>query len=389
MEIVLQRNQKHLSHPIIHENELSKALTSYPVGWHEFFSASRERLGWGYVGQQNKGVGWLTTGTARPNRAFFAQLFLAALNQRTALVNDPQTTAFRVFNGIGDGLGGVTVDFYDGYLVVSWYNTTINALKADILAGFSDSYQTFFGAAPQGIVEKFRFQGATVESAVFSGEIPESFLIKENGIAYRVYLDEGLMTGIFLDQRDVRGLLQTTFSAGRRVLNMFSYTGAFSVAAAMGGAIQTTSVDLAKRSQKKTEEQFLANDLDLTAQKIYVMDVFGYFQYALEKKLTYDVVVLDPPSFARNKKKTFSVAKNYGELVTASQSLVPAGYLICSTNAANVTMAQFEKMIFTSLKDAKRNFTVERRFRLPADFTHPQSLPEENYLKVLLIKLEE
>ncbi len=87
---------------------------------------------------------------------------------------------------------------------------------------------------------------------------------------------------------------------------MFSYTGAFSVAAAMGGAIETTSVDLAKRSLKKTQEQFEVNGLDVDQQKIIVMDVFEYFKYAKRKQFLYDMIVLDPPSFARNKKKSFA-----------------------------------------------------------------------------------
>lgn len=388
MKINLRRNSKHLADPLVHESELNGTVADYRLEWHNFFATDGENVGWGYLGQQNKGAGWLIASTHRPNETFFAEIFLAALKKRQQLVNAPETTAFRLFNGIGDGLGGMTVDYYDSYLVISWYNTTINALKKDILAGVQKSYAEFFGVAPKGIVEKFRFQGAPSESEILEGDIPESFIVKENGINYRVYLNEGLMTGIFLDQREVRGVLATAFSSGKNVLNMFSYTGAFSVAAALGGASQTTSVDLAKRSLSKTQEQFEANGIDPETQKIYVMDVFGYFNYAKKKNLTYDIVVLDPPSFARNKKKTFSVAKNYGELVTDSQALIQNGQLICSTNAANVTMAQFEKMIFAALDEAGRRYRVERRFRLPADFTHPASLPEENYLKVLFIKLE-
>ena len=93
---------------------------------------------------------------------------------------------------------------------------------------------------------------------------------------------------------------------------MFSYTGAFSVAAAMGGAVATTSVDLAKRSLPKTTEQFEVNHLNLAAQKIIVMDVFDYFKYASRKGLSYDMIILDPPSFARNKKKVFPLLKIMG-----------------------------------------------------------------------------
>ena len=104
-------------------------------------------------------------------------------------------------------------------------------------------------------------------------------------------------------------------------MNLFSYTGAFSVAAAMGGAVQTTSVDVANRSLEKTREQFEVNGIDASEQKIYVMDVFDYIKYGAKKSLTFDTIVLDPPSFARTKKRTFSVAKDYAGFSGAISSV--------------------------------------------------------------------
>ena len=197
------------------------------------------------------------------------------------------------------------------------------------------------------------------------------------------------MTGIFLDQKNVRGALVNGLVAGKTLLNMFSYTGAFSVAAAVGGASQTTSVDLAKRSLDKTREQFLVNGIEPDSQKIYVMDVFGYFNYAKKKNLTYDIVVLDPPSFARNGKKTFSVAKNYGELVEEAVDILENnGTLIASTNAANVSDKKFRQMVEESLKNKGVKFTIFQEEKLPADFQIADSFPEGNYLKVLFIKIK-
>ena len=224
---------------------------------------------------------------------------------------------------------------------------------------------------------------------LFGEEAQEPLLVMENGVTYATYLNEGLMTGIFLDQKNVRGALVNGLVAGKTLLNMFSYTGAFSVAAAVGGASQTTSVDLAKRSLDKTREQFLVNGIEPDSQKIYVMDVFGYFNYAKKKNLTYDIVVLDPPSFARNGKKTFSVAKNYGELVEeAVDILEDNGTLIASTNAANVSDKKFRQMVEESLKNKGVKFTIFQEEKLPADFQIAESFPEGNYLKVLFIKIK-
>lgn len=115
------------------------------------------------------------------------------------------------------------------------------------------------------------------------GEFP--MLVQENGMHFAVNLNDGPMTGVFLDQRDVRKKIRDEYAYGKDVLNLFSYTGAFSVAAALGGAKQTTSVDLANRSRAKTEEQFLVNGLPVENERIIVMDVFKYFSYALKKRL--------------------------------------------------------------------------------------------------------
>ena len=196
------------------------------------------------------------------------------------------------------------------------------------------------------------------------------------------------MTGIFLDQKEVRGRLVEGIAAGKSVLNMFSYTGAFSVASAMGGSGITTSVDLAKRSLPKTKEQFEVNHLDSEAQKIVVMDVFDYFKYALRKQFNYDVIILDPPSFARNKKKVFSVAKNYGELVKDSVAILKdQGLLIASTNAANITIEKYKKMITQALDETKVSYVFKETYQLPSDFKWNKTFEEGNYLKVFFIEI--
>ncbi|MCY8252114.1 class I SAM-dependent methyltransferase, partial [Bacillus inaquosorum] len=160
-------------------------------------------------------------------------------------------------------------------------------------------------------------------------------IILENGIQYAVDLNEGAMTGIFLDQRHVRKVIRDRYAKGKTVLNTFSYTGAFSVAAALGGAEKTTSVDVANRSLAKTIEQFSVNKLDYEAHDIKVMDVFNYFSYAAKKDLRFDLIILDPPSFARTKKRTFSAAKDYKNLLKETIAITAdKGIIVASTNSS-------------------------------------------------------
>lgn len=373
-------------YPLIQKEDLQQVPAPLPTDWLTLIDSKGQRLAEGYLGEQNKGIGWLLSWHGPINQSFFQQLFEISREKRTSFEKDSLTTAYRLFNGEGDGIGGVIIDRYADYAFFSWYNETLYQKKAELLTAFRTVYPDIIGA-----YEKIRFSTKDLpESQFLYGEqAPEPLLVTENGVQFATYLNEGLMTGIFLDQKEVRGRLVDGFAVGKTVLNMFSYTGAFSVAAAMGGAVATTSVDLAKRSLPKTTEQFEVNHLNLAAQKIIVMDVFDYFKYASRKGLSYDMIILDPPSFARNKKKVFSVAKNYGELVKDSiDILTDKGTLIASTNAANLSLAKYQKMVITALQEKNVRYKITDTYQLPADFQVNPNFPEGNYLKVLFIEIE-
>ncbi|MDH5039766.1 class I SAM-dependent rRNA methyltransferase [Enterococcus faecalis] len=373
-------------YPLIQKEDLQQVPAPLPTDWLTLIDSKGQRLAEGYLGEQNKGIGWLLSWHGPINQSFFQQLFEISREKRTSFEKDSLTTAYRLFNGEGDGIGGLIIDRYADYAVFSWYNETLYQKKAELLTAFRTVYPDIIGA-----YEKIRFSTKDLPESQFlyGVQAPEPLLVTENGVQFATYLNEGLMTGIFLDQKEVRGRLVDGFAVGKTVLNMFSYTGAFSVAAAMGGAVATTSVDLAKRSLPKTTEQFEVNHLNLAAQKIIVMDVFDYFKYASRKDLRYDMIILDPPSFARNKKKVFSVAKNYGDLVKDSiDILTDKGTLIASTNAANLSLAKYQKMVITALQEKNVRYKITDTYQLPVDFQVNPNFPEGNYLKVLFIEIE-
>lgn len=340
-------------------------------------------LGTAYLSQQNKGLGWLVSkDKVTFNQAFFETLFRKAKEKRKAYYQDDLTTAFRLFNQEGDGFGGLTVDLYGDYAVFSWYNSYVYQIRQTISEAFRQVFPEVLGA-----YEKIRFKGLDYESAhVYGQEAPDFFTVLENGVLYQVFMNDGLMTGIFLDQHEVRGSLVDGLAMGKSLLNMFSYTAAFSVAAAMGGASQTTSVDLAKRSRELSQAHFKANGISTDAHRFIVMDIFEYFKYAKRKGLTYDVIVLDPPSFARNKKQTFSVAKDYHKLISQSLEILnPGGIIIASTNAANVSRQKFTEQIDKGF--AGRSYQILNKYGLPADFAYNKKDESSNYLKVISMKV--
>ena len=349
----------------------------------EVHSQDGNFLGTAYLSQQNKGLGWfISKEKVTFNQTFFETLFRQAKEKRKAYFQDDLTTAFRLFNQEGDGFGGLTVDLYGDYAVFSWYNSYVYQIRKVISEAFRQVFPEVLGT-----YEKIRFKGLNYESAhVYGQEAPDFFTVLENGVLYQVFMNDGLMTGIFLDQHEVRGSLVDGLAMGKSVLNMFSYTAAFSVAAAIGGASQTTSVDLAKRSRELSKAHFQANGISTDDHRFIVMDVFEYFKYAKRKGLTYDVIVLDPPSFARNKKQTFSVAKDYHKLISQSLEILnPGGIIIASTNAANVSRQKFTEQIDKGF--AGRSYQILNKYGLPVDFAYNKKDESSNYLKVISMKV--
>ncbi|MEK3888660.1 class I SAM-dependent rRNA methyltransferase [Bacillus sp. FSL K6-3431] len=344
-------------------------------------------LGKGYFGKQNKGYGWILSSNKHEtiNRAFFTHKISTAIKARDVFFNNKETTAFRVFNGEGDGIGGLTIDYFAGAYLITWYSQGIYAFKEDILFALEQAVQY------QAIYEKKRFSntGQYMEDDDFvKGErIEFPIIVKENGVNFAIYLNDGAMVGVFLDQRDVRKAIMDRYAKNRTVLNTFSYTGAFSIFAALGGASKTTSVDLANRSKGRTIEHFQINAIDDEKHAIIVEDVFQYFKYAVRKQLKFDTVILDPPSFARSKKVTFSVAKDYKNLLKEAIVITERnGIIIASTNSTAFGMKKFKGFIQTAFKELGSTYQILEEFSLPNDFKTTRDFPEGNYLKVVIIK---
>lgn len=342
----------------------------------------------GYHGIQNKGYGWVFSRkeNEKIDTTHFKNKISAAIKYREEFFKDENTTAFRVFNGEGDGVGGLTIDYFNGYYLLTWYSIGIFEFRENILEALKLIVDY------KGIYQKKRFDTKGMyldekDDFVCGEKAPEPLIVKENGVNFAIYLDDGAMVGVFLDQRQVRKTIRDKYAKGKTALNTFSYTGAFSVYAALGGATSTTSVDLAKRSLPKTKEQFEINAINLDQQNIIVEDVFDYFKYAVRKKLAFDIVIVDPPSFARSKKRVFSANKDYVKLLKEVISITSKnGLIVASTNSANFSMMTFRDFIKTAFKELKIKYKVQESFSLPKDFKVLNEFKESDYLKVVFIR---
>lgn len=375
-------------YPLVTEN----AIEQFPNGISEgtlieLIDERNRFLAKGYYGIQNKGRGWILSRNQQEaiNQSFFEKKIKIAIDNRKKLFDDQDTTAFRIFNGEGDGVGGLTIDYFAGYYLVTWYSEGIYYFKDAITQALLNV------ADVKGMYEKKRFdvKGTYIDDDDFVTGDRASFplIVKENGINFAIYLNDGAMVGVFLDQRNVRRVIRDKYAKGKTVLNTFSYTGAFSVAAVLGGASKTTSVDLANRSKSKTIEQMSINGIDYEAHDIIVEDVFNYFKYAVRKQLSFDMVILDPPSFARSKKHTFSAGKDYPALLEqAIQITAKNGIIVASSNCSTFNMTKFKDFIDKAFKATGGKYKILEEYSLPEDFKVVKEFKEGDYLKVVFIK---
>ncbi|WP_461206304.1 class I SAM-dependent rRNA methyltransferase [Clostridium sp. DL1XJH146] len=346
-------------------------------------------LGRGYYGKQNKGYGWILSNSSKStlNDKFFYDKIRSALDKRKKYYYSKDTTAFRVFNGEGDGIGGLTIDYFEGFYLLTWYSEGMYAFKDNIIKAIK-------ALVPfHGIYEKKRFKknGMVIDedSYLLGRKAPEPLVVKENGVNFAIYLNDGAMVGVFLDQREVRKAIRNRYSKNKRVLNTFSYTGAFSMFAAKGGAT-TTSIDLAKRSLDKTIENFTINNIDYKKHEIIVEDLFVYFKHAIKNEIKFDVVILDPPSFATSSENTFSAARDYKDLLKNTIDITEDdGLIVASTNCSLFNMTKFKKFIDEAFKEKNKRYQIAEEYQLPNDFAISEKYPEGNYLKVVFIKIIE
>ncbi len=343
----------------------------------------------GVIGKQNKGLGWILTLNQNENIDidFFHQKLKSAIDFRADFFDDNSTNCFRIFNGEGDGIGGFTVDYFAGFILINWYNEGIYKYNNEIVGSLEKLLKV------KGFYEKKRFSKNSKDleetSFVKGSQAPDPLIVHENNLKFAIHLEDGAMVGVFLDQREVRQKIQQQYAKNKSVLNAFSYTGAFSIFAAKGGAKSTTSVDLAKRSLQKTKEHFSINNISLEDNRIVVEDIFSYFKYAVRKELKFDMVILDPPSFARSKKIRFSAAKNYPALLKEAISITrESGVIVASTNCSTFDIKKFESFILEGFDGDNTRYKIIERFKLPADFRTNPEFQEGNYLKVIFIRLK-
>ena len=316
------------------------------------------------------------------------QLTQAVARRRQADLS--ATNALRLVNGEGDGLPGLVVERFADFLLVQLYARSWEAHLDLLTAVLAETVR------PAGIYLKTRprqtrelaakGQTGKLGRLVWGQKASFPLPVIENSLTFLVDLQEGLHTGLFLDQRRNRQDFMARVG-GRRVLNLFAFTGAFSVAAVAAGARQVTSVDAAGAYLDRAAENFRANDIDPRKHEFLTGDCFRVLEELVRAKRRFDVVLMDPPSFSTTRQSRFTTRGGTSELVTQALRLLPAGgLLICSSNHQKVDLADFLKEIRRGALQAKRELRVLATFAQPEDFPFSVTFPEGRYLKYLVME---
>ncbi len=317
------------------------------------------------------------------NGNYFRQKILQAKNLRQSLVSLKTTNAYRLINAESDGLPGLIVDRYENVLVVQFLFAGIEKWKGEIIDILSDveGCGNIFERSDEDVR---KLEGLPLTKGLVKGGCHDHFVeIYEDSIKYLVDIVDGHKTGFYLDQRDNRKKVYQ-YAKGKEVLNCFCYSGAFSICAQLGGAAAVTSVDSSGPALEMARRNWSLNCPAETATWIEA-DVFHFLREQRDRDAKYDMVILDPPKFARTSAHIQRAARGYKDInLLAFKLLRPGGKLFTFSCSGGMTPELFQKIVSDSALDANVQAVILDTMRQAEDHPTALNFPEAAYLKGLI-----
>ena len=325
---------------------------------------------------------WLEGDASLGSPSEVARALLEAAWLRQPLARDHDS--YRLVNADPDGLPGVVVDRYGDFVTLAVATDEAHRRRVELA-------QALLGIGARGVYLKVRVQGdvrrlsrddVAPGTPLAGVAAPDPLLVSEGAFRLAVRLGDGLSTGLFVDQRENRRLVGELASS--RTLNLFAYTGSFSVAAALGGSV-TTSVDASARALDRVRENLALNGIDPTQHVFVKADIVEWLRRARQRPERFDLVILDPPTFgSRGKKRAFSMEKTYGHVARdAIDLLAPSGRLLAVTNHRKTSVARLRRLLHQAARDANRG--VQQLKGLPSPLDCPPSFDGPTPSKSVLL----
>jgi 23S rRNA (cytosine1962-C5)-methyltransferase len=372
-------------HPWVFSGAIQKIEGSADDGcWVEVNDFGGKTLGYGHYQNGSIAVRMLSFEKKEPADNFWKEKFSQALHLRKVSdLPSNNTNAFRLIHGEGDGLPGLVVDYYNGVAVVQAHSVGMHndrQMIADSLKDtLGDKLQSVYYKSQSTLPGKKR--DANDDGYLLgTGELPH--IILEHNHKFYVDWESGQKTGFFLDQRENRKLLGN-FSKGKKVLNTFCYTGGFSVYALQSNAALVHSVDASEKAIELTRKNIQLNGFDPGIHQCFAEDTFEFIK---DKENNYDLIILDPPAFAKHRDARHQAVKGYQRLNAEAMRVIKPGGIIFTFSCSQVVDRQlFYDTVVSAAIQAKRDVKVLHHLTQPAD--HPVSMfhPEGEYLKGLVL----
>ena len=303
------------------------------------------------------------------------------------LVDNAETTCYRLVHGEGDLLPGLVIDIYERTAVVQCHSVGMyhsrTAIAEALREAYGDRLDAIYDKSSQTL--PFKADLGAIDGYLWGRCETRDSVVLENGLKFKVNWEEGQKTGFFIDQRVNRDLVRQ-YSKGRKVLNTFCYTGGFSVAALAGGAKEVVSIDLSERAVKLADENVRLNFGDDAPHEAIACNAVEYLK---DIDSSYDLIILDPPAFAKHHKVLGNALQGYKKInARALEKIRPGGILFTFSCSQAVSRDLFRTTIFTAAAIAKRKVRIIGQLTQPAD--HPINIyhPEGEYLKGLVVYVE-
>jgi 23S rRNA (cytosine1962-C5)-methyltransferase len=321
-----------------------------------------------------------------PDIAFFREKIRKAINYRKiiGIFSDPEINVFRLIHGEGDGLPGLIVDYYNGVAVIQLHSVGFYRIRKEIvsilLEFMKDQIIAVYDKSESTLPHMSGINGANEFLYGSSGPV----IVTENGYKFKIDWTTGQKTGFFIDQRENRMLLRS-YTEKKSVLNMFGYTGGFSVYAMQNAAVVHT-VDSSFPAIELANENIKLNYGDDPRHEAFQVDAFEYLNNIKER---YDVIILDPPAFAKHHNVLANALQGYKRLnIKAIEQIKPGGIIFTFSCSQVVTKENFRKSVFAAAANTGRSVRILHQMNQPPD--HPVNIyhPESEYLKGLVIYVE-
>ncbi len=393
MRIILHKNKERsllLFHPWVFSGAIRQLPENIMDGdIAEVWSSDGKYLCTGHYHKGTIMVRAITFNQEELDPAFWCNKIEKALDlrKRIGLIDNKETNVYRLIHAEGDGIPGLVVDIYNDIAVMQFHSTGISNHRHEI----SDALLKMMDKKLNAVYNKSSESMQKQNHAVFpddyiykSGNFLPANHVTENGFRFHVDHISGQKTGFFIDQRENRKLLMD-YCSGRKVLNTFCYTGGFSVYAAGAGASMVHSVDSSKKAIEETDRNIALNFKD-AMHKSFAVDAFAYLK---QNEMSYDVIVLDPPAFAKHISSVKNAMVGYRNInLEALKKIQKGGILFTFSCSQAVDKELFRKIVFQAAAQSKRNVKILHQLSQPAD--HPISIfhPEGEYLKGLVLYVE-